>query len=505
MQIKHQSCIQGSPRAYVLGFDLGTSSVKAVAYDCGGGLIGKVAGACKTHVAQPGWQEQDPDQVVATALRVMRKMTGLHGRPAAVAFSSAMHSLIAVDAAGKAISPCLIWSDQRSHAMAEELGASGEGRSIYEATGTPVHPMSPLLKIAWMRVYQPEVFSRAVRFEGIKEYLVRRLFGEAVMDESLASATGLYDAQERQWFGPALDFSGISPGQLPAVVSPFHQLARLDARGRRQTGTGPDTLFVLGASDGCLSNLGSGVMRSGEAVLTIGTSAAMRVMVTGAPGRLLPGLFRYLLYDGKWIVGGGSNSGAVIYEWFARSFLGMLPSSPRMKAHQLAMEGVAPGADGLLFLPHLLGERAPLWNARARGCFYGIGPGHGLPHFHRSVLEGILLNQFLTGRRISDCVAPFEVLFADGGFTRLDSWVQMAADIFGVPVYTLESEDSAARGAALLALRSIGAIDDPESESLRPPVQKRFLPDGERHASYLRQVDKFQQIYARLESTFEGK
>lgn len=496
---------EGSHRAYVMGFDLGTSSVKAVAFDGKGGLLGKEAGACRTRASQPGWHEQDPDQIVATALRVMRKMAGRYGQPAAVAFSSAMHSLIAVDAAGKAISPCLIWSDQRSHAMADALKASQAGRSIFEATGTPVHPMSPLLKIAWMRENQPELFRLTARFEGIKEYLVRHLFGEAVMDESLASATGLYDAQEGCWLDAAMNFAGISPDQLPTVVSPFYQLASLDARGLRQTGMGSDTVFVLGASDGCLSNLGSGVMRPGEAVLTIGTSAAMRVTVSGSPGRLPTGLFRYVLYDGKWVVGGGSNSGAIVYEWFARCFLGVPLSSPRMRAHQRTMEEVVPGADGLLFLPYLLGERAPRWNAKARGCFYGIGQEHGLPHFHRAVLEGILLNQFLTGQRISDFDAPFKVLFADGGFTRLDAWVQMAADIFGVPVYTLESQDSAARGAALLALKSIGAMDDLASEALRPPVSKEFLPDGRRHSSYLRQVEKFQQIYLQLESTFDGK
>src|SRR5690606_21431179 len=149
--------------------------------------------------------------------------------------------------------------------------------AIYRATGTPIHPMSPLCKLGWMRKHEPQIFASAYKFISIKEYIFFKLFGQYVVDESIASATGLFDIHRRQWHPDALDTVGVSPAQLSEPVAATHMLRGLDRPSAARMGIAEDTPFVIGGSDGCLANLGVGVVRPGDVAVTIGTSGAIRM------------------------------------------------------------------------------------------------------------------------------------------------------------------------------------------------------------------------------------
>jgi len=450
-----------------IGLDIGTSSTKAVAFDEAGRSLGEVTKHYPTLSARPGWQEQEPERIVRAALSSLKKLVEIIGQPpTCIALSAAMHSLIAVDDKGQPLTHSILWSDNRAADLASQLKGTPLGKDIYRHTGTPIHPMSPLPKIAWLRQHEPAIFRKANKFLGIKEYLLFRLFGDFFTDQSIASATGLFDAERLDWHGPALDFAGITAAQLPQHVTPFFILNKLKRSFAQYLGIPPETPWVIGASDGCLANLGAGAASPGEAVLSIGTSGALRTtshQPTHDPGERI---FNYLLFPPEgthpptYVTGGASNNGAVVYDWFCRRFFGMSPSAKGMERHRLAMQQVPVGCAGLRFLPHLHGERAPLWDASATGSFQGIRPHHTLAHFHRAVLEGVLQNMKLIGDVLEEVAGPFHVIYANGGFTKMPFWVQMAAAIFNKKVVVFENEGGPALGAALVGMKALGAIPD---------------------------------------------
>lgn len=442
---------------YFVGLDIGTSSTKAVAFDEQGTSLAEVTKPYPTLSPNPGWQEQDPDQVVRAAVSALKKLVSTLGEPpAGIGLSAAMHSLIALDGKGQPLTRSILWSDNRAAEIAAQLKGTPLGKGIYRHTGTPIHPMSPLPKLAWLRQNEPAVFQKAFKFLGIKEYLVFKLFGEFFTDQSMASATGLFDAERLAWHGPSLEFAGVNAAQLPEHVSPFFILKNLKPTIAKQIGIPPETPWAIGASDGCLANLGAGVLSPGEAVLSIGTSGALRITThqpVHDPGERI---FNYLLFPPKagkpatYVTGGASNNGAVIYDWFCRQFFGLPPSAKGMERHRQAMQEIPFGCEGLRFLPHLLGERAPLWDASATGSFKGIRPFHTLAHFHRAVLEGILLNMKEIGDVLEEIAGPFHTLHANGGFTKMPFWVEMAGVVFGKKIVVSEHEGGPALGAARL-------------------------------------------------------
>jgi gluconokinase len=442
---------------YHVGLDIGTSSVKAMAFGEQEQLLAAVTKAYPTISPKPGWQEQEPEQVFRAAVFALKKLVTTIGEaPVGIGLSAAMHSLIAVDGKGQPLTRSILWSDNRAAAIASQLKGTLLGQDIYRHTGTPIHPMSPLPKLAWLRQNEPTVFHKAHQFLGIKEYLVFRLFGEYFTDQSMASATGLFDAGRLAWHGPSLEYAGIDAAQLPAHVSPLYILNKLNPTFAKQIGIPTDIPWLIGASDGCLANLGAGVMSPGEAVLSIGTSGALRLTTNKPvydPGERI---FNYLLLPPSpdkatiFVTGGASNNGAVVYEWFCRQFFGLAPSAKGMERQRLAMEKIPMGCEGLRFQPHLLGERAPLWDAAATGSFEGIRPYHTLAHFHRAVLEGILLNMKLISDVLEDLAGPFHAIHANGGFTKMPFWVEMTAEIFGKKIVVSENEGGPALGAARL-------------------------------------------------------
>ncbi len=484
---------------YFIGLDIGTSNIKAVAFSRDGQFLNKKTSPCRPISPAPGWQEQDPEAIFTAVVKVLRKLIAENGQPHAIAFSCAMHSLIAVDETGQPLTRCILWSDTRSAAIAGSLKGSPAGKEIYRATGTPIHAMSPLPKIAWLKESEPLIFQKISKFLGIKEYLNFRLFGEYFTDYSIASATGLFDSRNLEWFAPALDFAGISPQQLPHPVPPFFILKNLNLKILRQIGLTGETPFVIGASDGCLSNLGAGAIGGGEAAMSIGTSGAIRMTTLSPSYDPQERIFNYLLTENQYVTGGASNNGAVVYEWFTRQFFGVKPAAGRMAKHLKSLSEVPAGSDGLLFLPYLLGERAPVWNASAQGVFFGVTAKHTSAHFHRAVLEGVLLNLCLIGQVLEETVAPVSRILADGGFTKMDFWVQMAADVFGKEIQTFESEDTPALGAVLMAMKSLGYIENFHLvKNTRRPL-KTFHPNPDNHRIYQQSLENFKEIYRLLE------
>ncbi|MEM9886664.1 MAG: gluconokinase [Bacteroidota bacterium] len=474
-------------KEYVLAIDIGTTSTKAVAFSKTGELLQEAREGYPILRPQPNYQEQNPAGIYEALMKAAKTVIEVSEKaPLAISFSSAMHSLILLDEDDKLLTNSIIWADGRSQKYANELNAKAIGKDIYKQTGTPIHPMSPLCKIAWFRDQEASTFEQTARFISIKEYVLQAWFDRFVVDESIASATGLFDIHHRTWYKPALDYCGIKESQLSESVPTTYILKNLKEEISEQLQIPNNTPVVIGASDGCLANLGAGVRSMGKAVISIGTSAAIR-MTNDAPILDVDAqLFNYILDEDHYVIGGPSNNGGVIYEWFQATFGEVADASK-----------IGVGADRLLFLPYLMGERAPIWNTDARAAFIGLRKSHTKVHLLRAVLEGIVMNLYQIAQALEQQEAKIEAIYANGGFTQNDLAVQILADVFNVKVHLQAHEEGTALGAALLAFRALSIAQD-----IGTQTNESFTPDPAAHQTYQAYFEIWKGLYSRLEESF---
>ncbi len=476
----------------MIGLDIGTSSVKAIAITRTGDVRASASRPCTLQHPQPGYAEQDPDQMLQAARECLAEVLTACQDTATVmgiSISTAMHSIMALDADNRPLTPLLTWADTRSQAEADALRGAPGAHALYVATGVPIHPMSPLCKLAWLQKHQPGIVSAATRYAGIKAYLLHYLTGAWIIDYSTASATGLFDIHQHTWHPIALSIAGINTNQLPEPVAGTRAFrispAAADALGNT------DLVIYPGGADGCLANLGSGAMEPGLLALTIGTSGAVRMTLPHPVHDPLGRLFSYPLLPGLFVCGGPVNNGGVILKWFSESVLGKSFSSKAdFRWFMDEAASIPPGSGGLVCTPWFLGERAPLWNARATGTFHGCTVTHTRAHLMRALVEGISFNL----RQVADILAaqtvPVRSVLASGGFSASPQWVQLIADIFQVPVSCTTQEDASATGAAKIGFIGAGEADGWRDFDTWTSHQQLFNPDPARREAYA-------QAYAR--------
>jgi gluconokinase len=493
----------------VIGVDIGTTSTKAVVFDFHGNVLGQGTTGYPLIQPHPGWVEQDPDEIVQAMMNSVKTAVDAARIPpakvTAVGFSAAMHSLIAVDAEGNPLTRAWIWADNRGAEQAEQLRTLPFGRDCYRRSGTPVHPMSPLVKLLWMKEREPDLFRSAAKFVSIKEYIWYRLFGCWATDASLASATGLYNLSSCDWDPDILHFIGIAPERLSPVVPPTEIFTGLRRDFAQRMGLSPDTPFIIGASDGVLANVGVGAIQPGQVAVTVGTSGAVRTAAFSPATDADARTFCYALTNDRWVVGGATNSGGDMLRWLSESVFGDVSDSSPPSVDQLLSlaESAPPGADGLLFLPFLTGERAPYWDPDARGAWVGLRLHHRTAHLARAALEGVTY----TLRAITDAVrdvsgAKAETIRASGGFVRSPFWLQLMADILNATVEVPENKEASAMGAAVLALTAIRETDDLSLVNEWLCITRRLHPDPERVSLYRQWFPLFEETYRRLQPSF---
>ena len=453
---------------YMMGVDIGTTSTKAVLFTEQGEVVANENIGYPLHTPDISTAEQDPEEIFQAVLTAMTNVVRDHQDKTIsfVSFSSAMHSLIAMDEHDQPLTPCITWADNRSEAWSQKIKEEWNGHNVYRRTGTPIHPMSPLSKITWLVRGESGIDSKTKKYIGIKEFVFQRFFGQYVVDHSLASAMGMMDLEKLDWDEEALSIAGISRDKLSELVSTTKTFTGCDAGLAKQIGLNPETPFVIGASDGVLSNLGVNAIKEGEIAVTIGTSGAIRTIIqkpqTDEKGRT----FCYALTEDHWVIGGPVNNGGMILRWIRDEFasaemetakrLGIDPYEVLTKI----AEGVRPGSDGLIFHPYLAGERAPLWNPDVRGSFFGLTMTHKKEHMIRAALEGVIYNLYTVFLALTECMeSPVTRIQATGGFARSEVWRQMMSDIFESDVVVPESYESSCLGACILGLYATGKVD----------------------------------------------
>ena len=486
--------------SYILGIDIGTGSIKAVAIDPQGNVISALQSFYETIQPQPGYSEQDPEIIFSHFIQIINQSVNKIGTaPSGISLSSAMHSLVLTDKKGKALSNLILWSDSRSSDIAERIKKSKDAKKIYERTGTPVYSMSPLCKIIWMREHMPELFEKADKFISIKEYVWYQLFNEFQIDQSLASGTGLFDIKKRSWYKKSLELAGISKDQLSEPVPTSYIRSGLTETILARLRVDSSIPFCIGASDGCLANLGSHALRKGTAAITIGTSGAVRICSDKPIRNFSIMNFNYILDEKHFISGGPVNNGGNILQWIKEKFLeGEI--ADHEKIFTMA-KTVPPGSDGLVFLPYLNGERAPVWTDKTCGVYFGISSIHKKSHFIRAALEGVCfaLKNILTV--LEKDSGEVDHINLSGGFIQSAFWVQILADITGKKLSLVQNEDASATGAAYMGMKAMGIIDN--YKTLPEENKKEILPDNNLSSVYKRGDEVFTKLYPALKDLMQ--
>lgn len=474
----------------VMALDVGTSSARAACYGADGervpGAEGRVAYEAAT--GPGGAVELDPDALVAAVAQAVDECLAGAGHRAgevsAVGASVMWHSLLALGADGRPLTPVITWADTRSAGAARALRERLDGPAARLRTGAPIHSTFWPARLTWLREERPEVFRSARTWCGLAEYLALAFTGELRASLSMVSATGLLDQDTCRWDPELLAACGVDPDRLPPVdEAPRPGLtagfaARWPALSR--------VPWLPGWGDGACSNLGSSCDGPGRIALNLGTSAALR-LVTTAPAPPPPGLWRYRVDRRRGLVGGATSEGGNVLAW-CRRWLALPAGDAELDA---ALGAIEADGHGLTALPFLAGERSPGWRGDARAAIAGLSLASGAVEITRALLESVACRLALVYERLRPIAEPDHQVIASGGaLPRFPVWGAMMADALGVPITMAEEAEASSRGAGLLALGALGA--PAPNRSPRGPV---IAPDPARHRRYRAARERQHALY----------
>jgi xylulokinase len=498
----------------IIAHDLGTTGNKATLFGPEGECLASSFFGYETFYPDALSVEQDPEEywraVVFSTRALLEKARVKKEDIGVVSFSGQMMGALPVDERGEPLDRIIIWADRRGVKEVEWVRERIADEEIYRITGHRLSPNYSLAKILWFRNHRPEVYRKARKFLLAKDFVVFRLTEQWATDFSDASGTNLFDITEERWSSKILEAVGIEEEKLPPVFPSFTVVGEVTKNAAEEVGLLPGTPVVIGGGDGACAACGAGVVEEGQAYNYLGSSSWIALasrkpfydpqMRTFTFHHLAPGLF---MPTGTMQAAGGS------YQWCRDALCGeevkvaeKLGVSPYVLM-DLEAQKVPAGSEGLLFLPYLLGERAPWWNPHARGVFIGLTPRHQKAHMIRAVLEGVSLNL----RIILDAFREQGLRIANmriiGGGARGDFWAQMLADVFGLevlrPVYR---EEATSLGAAICGGVGIGLYRGIEVARELVKIRDRFVPREEEKKVYDEMYPVFVRSYLALQEVF---
>ena len=472
----------------VVALDVGTSSVRAIAFDAAGRKVGQEAQIPYSQsTTANGGVEVDADRLLDLLGRCLDELLPQLQQPVgALALSCFWHSLLAVDDAGAPQTAVISWADNRAAAWVSALRRVLDEDACHARLGCVFHTSYWPAKLLWLRDERPELFQTPLRWMGFGEYLGLKWCGAARASLAMASGTGLFDQNDCAWDDAMLERMPIRCEQLPDIGAELPPL-QPDLAARWPQLQNARWLSAIG--DGACSNIGSGCADATRIGLNAGTSGAMRVVLrdfAGAPPR---GLWRYRVDETRSIVGGALSNAGNVLDWTRRTF--QLPDD-----WQSRLAAMPPDAHGLTVLPFLAGERAPLWNGDARFALEGAGWDTDPTEIMRAVAEGAALRFAAIGQLLLQLAPTAEIIFSGGVLEGIAPLQSILCDALGAPLTASREHEASARGAALLALERCGAI----ANVADVPFERgeHLTPDAAHHAIYARALERQNALYGKI-------
>ncbi|HEY9288368.1 MAG TPA: xylulokinase [Candidatus Dormibacteraeota bacterium] len=477
-----------------LGLDVGTSSLKALVLDVDGTIAGSGQAGYPMATPNPGWAEADPEDWWAAAAEAVRSAAGSHAAEvAAIGVSGQMHGVVLTDDAAQVIRPAILWADGRSTRELQRYSELSSGLRRELANPPATGMAGPTL--LWLREHERSHYRQAQWALQPKDWLRFRLVQEAATDPSDASATLLYDLSSDYWAKEVLEALDLRLDFLAPIRESAEICGVLTAEAADHLGVRPNLPVVAGAGDTAAAALAGGLLDPGPLQLTIGSGAqvvAPRDRVTiDATGRTQ--LYRAAAPD-RWYAMAAMQNAGIALEW-VRSALDV--TWPQLYAEAFAVE---PGADGLLFLPYLTGERTPYFDPSAKGGWVGLRLSHGRGHLLRAALEGVAFSVRQGLEALLSTGVPAHQLRVAGGGSFDPRWRQLLADVIDAPLFATPTTAVSALGAALLAGVGFGAWPDAQQIAAlaAPPVQ--VAAAGSDADRYLETYERFRQLYLPLKA-----
>ncbi len=494
----------------VLGIDVSTTATKAILIDHHGRVRASSSAGYPYSTPRSLWTEQDPslwwEAAVSTIHRVLAEAgvdaDGRAGQVEGVGLTGQMHGSVLLDGSDRVVRPAILWNDQRTGPECDEIRRRVGRERLIATTGNDALTGFTAPKLLWVRNHEPDNWSKVRHILLPKDFLRLRLTGGHAIDVAGGSGTILFDLASRTWSPEILAVLDIDPGLLPPTFEGPEVTGRLSAEAARATGLEEGTPVMAGGGDQSANAVGVGAVAPGIVALSLGTSgvvfATTERPVVEAEGRVHA--FCHAV-PGRWHMMGVMLSAAGSLRWLRDA---LAPSASFDELVEGAAE-VAPGCDGLLFLPYLTGERTPHPDPLARGAFVGLTVRHDLRHLTRAVLEGVAfgLRDGLDLMVRAGLASPVQIR-ASGGGIRSSLWRQILADVLQAEIVTVPTQEGAAYGAALLAATGAGWFPSVETATeavveTTPVAQPSELVD-----LYVRAHDRYDGLYPVLSPTFDA-
>jgi xylulokinase len=497
-----------------LSFDVGTTSVKTALFDRQGRLLGKAIKDYSLESPQVDWYEVDPGvywRAVIEGFRETLAGSGVDPRQVkAVGGCSQGETIVFLDEGDASVRPAIVWIDNRARREAEELKGKIDGEEFYRKTGcTEIEATWSLLKVLWLQNHEPESLERTRKILLLEDYIDYLLTGVASTTPTLSQSTGFVDIHARAYWSRTVDPLGIREC-LPEIVEVGSVVGRIKPALADELGLSREVVVIKGAMDQTMSTIGAGNVRPGVVTETTGTALAIGVTAE----EIGPIHRHHLAYQphalaGKYLILPYAQTSGILYKWFRNTFGAeeVRKAGGAEEAYEelnrLAAQAPA-GSDGLVLLPFFAGAYIPENDMNARGVWYGLTLGHDKRHFSRSIQEsvGYMLRRIL--EQIQGAGIPIEEVRCMGGAARSDLWLQVKADICGLPMVRMKEEETSTLGCAVLAAVAVGDYAGvEEAAGAMVSLGRRFAPDAANRELYQRFFELYVELYGSLKPVFK--
>jgi xylulokinase len=497
-----------------IGIDVGTSAAKGVLIDEKGNVLADASLAYPLLTPKPNWAEQNPKEWWNACVEVFSALTAKAGKKkseiGAVGLSGQMHSLVALDKANAVIRPAILWCDMRTTKECKWIRERVGDEHLRDFVGNPALEGFTLPKILWLKNNELENYEKIACVLMPKDYIRFRLTGELATDVSDASGTLLFDVKRRTWSAQMLQEVGVPRSWMPSAVESAEISGKITAAAAKLTGLPAGTPVMAGGADNTCGAIGTGVVRTGRALASIGTSGVVFAQTDGAliEPRMRAHAFCHSIPKTWYVMGVMLMAGGAL-RWFKDEFGKEESASAKRKkldvydliAQEAAM--IPAGSEGLFFLPYLAGERTPHQSSAARGAFIGATMRHTKAHFYRAVFEGITYGMKDSLEVMRALRIEVKQVRLTGGGARSAFWRQLQADIYGCEVVVVSPAHGAAFGAALLAAAGVKSFADVvEAAENSVKITERLAPSPKLSRRYEEYFDMYSNLYPSLEPAY---
>ncbi|HBE28290.1 MAG TPA: carbohydrate kinase [Ktedonobacter sp.] len=482
---------------YVLGIDVGTTALKAVALDRERGVVAQVERDHELLSAHPGWAEEDPEQWWTTTRDAIRTLiTTIPAEEiAAIGVSGMVPAMVLLDASGQPLRPSIQQNDARSIVEVKELQAAVDLREFFTITGGMPNQQNIDPRWRWLRQHEPDIVARTAYLCGSYDFIVYRLTGQLSLEENWAAESGLYDIRQHRWHTSYLEHAGIDAAILPPVRQPTEIVGGINEAVAAQTGLRVGTPVVAGSADHVAAGLASGLVQNGDVLLKFGGAGDL-LYCADLPEPDPHFYFDYHDIPGLTLISGCMATSGSLVKWFAHE----LAAGVSLADLDAEAEQVPPGAGGIIALPYFLGEKTPIFDPSARGVFAGVMLHHTRAHLYRAILESVCYGFAHHLLLLREANRPIRRICAADGGSRSRLWMQIAADVVDHPLQVIAGEAASALGAAYVAAMGIGMFTDWHEITRFITAGPIYQPQKEHVAYYQKGFALYRDLYRRLQS-----